>query len=271
MSSRCPACNSRRFHVWRGKGKCYRCGYIWRDPSYHKTIFSKDLHIGNEKHQNPTRNHEQNNKDILVVDLHDNIYKFKILKDNPDVIIGSIKQMKNWKMEILERGEVIYRRTTKHVVISIKRRFLEQIKDLKGLTDVDQKIKNLFIKAGAEFQEEFEILLDLKHPIPIMKEIKAKEGFRSPIQFQGKKVKCVYPDGSIEWIGSDAVETFKNFIENLSLESKANQLQRSMDGGFDTIAYLLSQQNEILLKLVKKESISRRFLKWLKIKLSIDI
>jgi hypothetical protein len=43
----------------------------------------------------------------------------------------------------------------------------------------------------------------------------------------------------------------------MSLENRADQLIKKMDGGFNTISYLLTQQNEILKQIIKPSFFSR--------------
>lgn len=253
---RCPQCQSRK---WReklsekGKWKCFRCGYEWWNPTCHTAIFSKDYHIGHEKPQNTMTNHDEflkDNSQLLSIDYHNNVYKFEILKDNPAISIG--KQVKGWKnsrKEILERGELTFTRTSKNIIISIDKDFIEEIKKTSELEKKDFQIAQLFVNYAQQFQAEFNMKLNLK-PILVAKEVKPIEAFKSPVQFNGETVKCVYPNGDIEWVGADAVTHFKNFIENLSLENKAADILKAMDGGFNTLAYLMTRQNEILEKVL---------------------
>lgn len=240
---KCPACNSTRFKGDHKQKKCFRCGFTWKNPIYHKTVITKKYRRGNDKLSNTTRNNEQ----FFKIDIHDNVYKFKILKDNPKVSIGKIIRMKNWNMEILERDNIVYRRTPNYIIISLKKRQIQEIKKLNDIDKLEQKIRDTAISLAKAFTKEFKIKLDVT-PITIAKEIKLVEAFQSPVQFMGNQVKCVYPDGSIEFVGQEALDSVKNFYENMALETKADVMMKRIDGGFHTLSYLITQQNEILSK-----------------------
>lgn len=257
---RCPNCKSRKWHEYRGKGSCERCGFKWLDPNYHKPVFPKGPRIGNDNSHFSTRNHEKNSKDILMVDMHDNVYKFKIIKDNPAISIGKPSKMMNWTMETLEEGEITFRRTTKSVLISIDRRYLEKIEDSKEFKEKDMKLADIFINQAKKFEQRFGITLAYNRPMPIMREVKSIDAFKSPVQFFGKKTKSVYPNGDLETFGKDASQSFANIMDNLAVQTKADDLMAKMDGGFNTLAYLLTQQNEIL----QRKSLIGRFIKWIK-------
>lgn len=201
-------------------------------PSTHTTVLAKEAHIGDDKPQNTVTNHDgfcKDNSQLLSMDWHDNIYKFPILKDNPDVTIGEpVKNWKNSNKEIFYDGEVTYTRTTKNIIISIERRFLEEIKSRFDMDKRDENIKTLFIGYARKFQERFDIKLDL-NPEKIMCEIKSIDGFKSPVQFRSEKMKCVYNDMDLEATKRDAVKSWGNFMDNLAIETKADSILKVLD------------------------------------------
>lgn len=243
---KCPVCNSTRFVGNYKEKHCNNCGYTWKSSRYHKSVITKKYRIGNEKHQKTTRNNEKFSS-LQKIDIHDNVYKFKILKDNPNVSIGRKIQMKNWNMEILEREDVVYRRTPKNIIISLNKRQMKKIRSIEDIDKIEQNLKDTVKCLAEAFSKEFAIELELT-PFAIAKEVKLVEAFQSPVQFIGENVKCVYPNGDVEFIGKDAIDSVKNFYENMALESRADALIKKMDGGFDTLSYLMTQQNEILSK-----------------------
>jgi len=261
---KCPVCNSTRFKGDHKKKKCYRCGYIWKNPRYHKLVFTKDLHIGYGKPQNTMITHDENNRDYSEIDLHDNKFKFKIIKDNPDISIGD--QVKNWpsRKEITQRKDFTIIRTTKHIHISTKKRFLVKILKNIEIREKDTAIIKIFVDQASKIQEEFNIILDPK-PLPVMREVKPKEMFKSPIQFHGQNVKCVYPNGDIEFIGANAVDKFITFTDNMAIETHADSIIKQLDGGFDTLAYLLSKQTEILEKIINKPTFWRMIISTIRV------
>lgn len=254
----CPKCNSKKWkEVERGKWYCFHCGFDWWDPAYHKVVFTRDSRIGDDKLQFSTSNDDKFIKDkqqLLSMDFHDNVYLFSIKKDNKQVSIGQKKRMVNWDQEFLTRGETTYKRTTRSIIITIKRRFLEDLKATKEMEKKDFDIRELFVIQARKFQEEFNILLDVNNPVPLMKEIKSIDGFKSPVMFVGEKMKCVYPTGELEAKGIEAVQSWKNLIDNLAVETKADKIMDMMikwNQNFELHYGVLNQTKDTLIKLEK--------------------
>jgi len=194
---------------------------------------------------------------MALIDYHNIVYKFSIMKDNPVAHLPNQKQMRGWIQEWEEKDFVKFQRTPHSIIIFLNKRIF---RDDTGT--VESEVLEMVKQHAKKFQERYTIQLDIDHPEPVRKEVKLLEGFRSADQFQGNLVKCVYPDGRIEFVDKEkAVTHTENFIENLAIESKADSIIKAMDGGINTIAYLLTQQNEIILKVLNKSSFFSRLKK----------
>ena len=90
------------------------------------------------------------------------------------------------------------------------------------------KMVEIAVIYAKEIQETYSMVLNLNHPEPISKEIKLLEAFQSPIQMMGKKIKVVYPSGEIEFISEDAVDSLKNFMNNMAMTNKIPQIENAM-------------------------------------------
>jgi len=205
---RCPNCKSRKFREKlqeRGKWKCFNCGFEWWNPTYHRTISPKEPRWGGD------------NGLAMAIDYHNIVYKFSILKDNPSAHLPNQKQMRNWIQEWECEGFVKFQRTPHSIILFLNKRIFRD-----DVGTVESDVLEMVKYHARKFQERYSILLDIDHPEPVRKEVKLLEGFVSAEQFQGKLVKCVYPDGRIEFIDKEkAVSHTENFIESLALESKA--------------------------------------------------
>jgi len=267
---RCPNCNSRKFHGNYKQKYCSNCGYTWKNSLYHKTIITKNFQIGHEKVSNTMKNHEKNDRDYSQVNLdyHDNVFKFKIKKDNPDIenFCSQKVNMSNWIKYYYKEGNWTFIKTPKNLIISIERRFLKDVYSTKEIKEGGKRILDLFIKQAILFSEKYNLLLDLSNPIPVMKEIK-QDKLISPELFYGEKTKSVYPSKVIETFGRDAEISMANIFDNLAIETKADDLEVKMDGGFNTISFLLTQQNDLnakILEILEHRSISSRIIKFIK-------
>jgi len=253
-SRRCLKCRSRKFRQFaKGKWKCLSCGYEWWNPTFHKPISPKEQRWGGVNSTVSALSSVKNESvgqnsttDTSLIDYHNVVYKFSIIKNNSEAHLPYQKQMRGWIQEWEEKDSVKFQRTPYSIIIFLNKRVL---RDDVGI--VEQEVLDTIKLYAKQFMERYAIKLDIDHPEPVRKEVKLLEGFHSAEQFQGKLVKCVYPDGRIEFIDKEkAITHTENFIENLSLENKAADILKAMDGGFDTLAYLMTKQNEILEKVL---------------------
>lgn len=256
--NRCPKCRSRKWRenqLEKGKWKCFKCGFEWWDPRYHKPIPTNEQRYGGV-----------NGNAIPLIDYHNIVYKFPIIKDNPNVHLPNQKQMRGWIQEWETIKQAKIQRTPKHVIIFLNKRIKKTFKETDNL---DEEILTYIMKIAENFQKKYNIILG--KPQPLRKEVKLLEGFRSPVQFHGKKIKCVYSDGRIEFIDPEkAIIHTKNFIENMALETKSDLIIKTIDGGFNTLHYLLSQQNEIISKqtdilksIANRKSLFQNIIGWI--------
>jgi len=220
---RCPVCNSRRWRenkIEKGKWKCFKCGKEWLDPRYHTTIFPKN-NGGGALNGNAIA---LNSNQTAIIDYHNIVYKFFIIKDNPNIHLQYQKQMRGWIQEWEEKDFVKFQRTPHSIIIFLNKRVF---RDDIGV--VEFEVLELVKIHAQRFSERYNIILDLNHPEAVRKEVKLLEGFHSAEQFQGKLVKCVYPDGRIEFIDKEkAISHTENFITGLAIENKAEVILDAM-------------------------------------------
>lgn len=251
---RCPGCNSRRFKEKNqpGEWRCERCGFIWLDPKLHK-VFSPHGTVSPKGQRwggvdgNATA---LNDNHLTLIDYHNIVYKFQIVQDNPLVHLPQARPMRGWIQEWEEVNGVKFQRTPHSIIIFLNRRLFRP-----GTQGIEEEALILVKRQAQSFQERYQIVLDMDHPEAVRKEVKLMEGFRSPEQFQGNLVKCVYPDGRIEFKDPDqAVTHTQNFIEGLALENRSDLILEAMakwNQNFELHYEVLKKQAETLEAIQK--------------------
>lgn len=211
---RCPNCNHKLYRTVNGC-YCKFCGFENRSTT-HTDRFAKDLRYGSV-----------NSNAIPLIDYHNTAYKFKILGQDINVKFPIEKHMRGWVQQWIYEDGVKILKTPENIIVFIDKRFKERI-DVKGLEALDEKIRNIAIDAARKVQEKYLMVLDLNNAQPLRKEIKLVEGFKSALMFNTDKVKVVYPDGTIEFIGAEALQSFKNFFNNMAALDKVQELENNM-------------------------------------------
>lgn len=233
---KCPVCNSKKYKKTEYGSYCYNCNYD-----------HQDIHAPN-----------------LSCDIHNNGFRFKIIKDNPNVHFKIVNGMRGWKPEILKTKDFSIRRTKSYVEFYYRKRIKCTLKDSK---EILKQLKKQFISEASLFSNKYSIQLDLS-PIPLKNrpEIKLPE-IISAKNFHNSKMKAVYPKPSpLETHGSDAVESAITLSNNLLTKDLANHIDHRFNQFGEINTKLLETDQKfsknLELHLATLQNINKSMDKW---------
>jgi len=201
---RCPVCNSRKFHGNKRIGwKCYNCRYenipqeIIQETNNDKGI------IESSKPSNTIINSSLFQE---IHDLHNNAYKFRIIRDNPNLNLTKQSGFKG--NYFIVPHELKIRKSKNWLVIYNDVRNKVPLKNLdKTDSTMLEGLKNIALEIGSKYSFEIDtipILFSKNRP-------EVKTPFLSANNFYEEEAKAVYPLPSpIELQGKNAVKNSIN-------------------------------------------------------------
>jgi hypothetical protein len=223
---RCPVCQSRKFHGSKAVGwKCRNCGFENIPDKVLATMQkanndggiievvkpSYTINKSSLDWQNSTRDLAMNDLAISplfqeIHDHHSNAWKFKIIKDNPNLDLERQKGFKG-KYFVIPH-ELKIRKSKEWLVIYNEGRNKVPLKNLdKTEVHILQGLKNIALEISQKYNFEIESI-----PIPLASNRpEVKTGFLSANNFYEEEAKAVYPTPSpIELQGKNAVKNAIN-------------------------------------------------------------
>lgn len=242
---RCPVCNSRKWHGYKGYWKCGNCGKIWEERASAIQGANNDKGIIETAKPSLTINNSSldcqlsskdtslNNSPMFqeIHDLHNNAYKFRITKDNPNLDLVrqegfkgryfivphqlNIKKSKNWL--------VIYNDSRNKV-------------PLKNLDKTDSTMLEGLKNIALEIADKYSFEIDSTPILFSKNRHEVKTPFLSANNFYEEEAKAVYPVPSpIELQGKNAVSNAINLSaalvelnQNILLEIQNKQMHQAV-------------------------------------------
>jgi len=231
-----------------------KVGLLTPGPRSSTTTYSVNTSLLVEVSSNLTECEAPLKSNEYLIDCHNYKYKFRIVKDNPDVIGIKKGKMKNWERDpdYGDSGACEWRRTTKHVEFWLTTPVVIKTNDPQDLERLKATNLVLILKAASEFQRKHDMILDLTKPDPVHKEIKVKNALLTKLT-KGKNIhdtifKSVYPeDGTPEF--KDEIYV-KNYIGSRSVENKASSIIKRLDQLENNLLNCMEKQTTILEKLI---------------------
>lgn len=158
----------------------------------------------------------------LRTDYHRTAYKFLIIGKTKAHLPGRTR-MVNWDKEWVENDNARIEKTTRHLIVRVKRRRIST--GSEGVALTGEEIVKVAIGEALKVAHQLDVLIGEAQPMT--KEIKVL----SPIlkgapMFQTDKVKNVYPSGEPEFIDPKSAEKHAiNFMNNMAMLNKVPQLE----------------------------------------------
>lgn len=209
---RCPVCQSRKFHGSKAVGwKCRNCNFENIPQRVLTTLSQKAkcdggiTNEGIESHIITSLSHSALFQEIH--DLHNKAYKFKIIKDNPNLQLPRIEGF-DGKLFIINYNGFKIRKSSNWLIIYKNGRNFVPLKDLdKTDLHIQDGMKNLAIEIANKYKFEIDAT-----PLAFSKNRpEVKTGFLSANNFYEEEAKAVYPTPSpIELQGKNAVKNSLN-------------------------------------------------------------
>jgi len=259
---RCPICKSRKWRenqLERGKWKCFnkKCGFEWWNPAYH--VSKSDGGITSKGFESQTITNSSLFKQIH--DLHNNAYKFKIIRDNPDLELPRIKGF-DGRIYIINYKGFKARKTKKWLIIYKSGRNKVPLKDLDktGLL-VLEGMRNLALEMSHKYGFEISPI-----PLPFSKNRpEVKTPFLSANNFYEEEAKAVYKPlpSPIEMQGKNAINNSINLStalaelnQSILLEIHNKKLHRNVLNDMKDTLKLIQESNS--QKSLNKPSFFKR-------------
>jgi len=245
---RCPVCNSRKYHGNRIVGfKCYKCGFENIPQKVLASIQKAkcDGGITNEGISSQTITNSSLFQEIH--DLHNNAYKFKIIKDNPNLRLQRIEGF-DGKLYIINYNGFKVRKSSKWLIIYKNGRNIVPLKDLDKVDlHILEGMKNLALEISHKYGFEVD-------PTPIAfskNRPEVKTPFLSANNFYEEEAKAVYPVPSpIELQGKNAINNAINLStalvelnQSILLEIQNKQLHYSVLNEMKNTLKLIAENN----------------------------
>lgn len=229
---RCPVCDSRKYHGNRQVGfKCYRCGFKTIPEKIRKAIQEANndkVIIESSKPSNTIINSSLFQE---IHDLHNNAYKFKIIRDNPQINLERVRGFKG--RYFIVPNEMKIRKSKEWLVIYNNNRNKVPLKNLdKTDSTMLEGLKNIALEIANKYSFEID-------PTPILfskNRHEVKTGFLSANNFYEEEAKAVYPVPSpIELHGKNSVDNAINLStalvklnQSINLEIQNKQLHQNV-------------------------------------------
>lgn len=183
---------------------------------------------------------EQSDLENVWLRPHNYVIKAQILRDNPllHLPIRKSSAKKQFREYIIKKDYTI-ERTTKSIIIRLKKWYLKKIEKVKDLEKVKSEITNYLIDRLLEFQAEYGITLDLVNAkiISLEDELKEKNLNRIPEQFRFRfdpHFKKLYKTG-VEFTSEFSAI---NYLKNKVLEDQTPKIADLLELNLNQTKYL---------------------------------
>jgi len=158
----------------------------------------------------------------LRTDYHRTAYKFLMLGRSKNHLPNR-RRMVNWDKEWVETEQAMVERTTRHLIVRVKRRRISTGSD--GVVQTGEQIRLIATKEALGVAKKLDILIGEGQPMT--KEIKVLEPvLKGAPMFQTPRFKNVYPSGEPEFCDPKRAEKDAiNFMQNMAMLNRVPQLE----------------------------------------------
>lgn len=240
---RCPVCNSRKFHGFKGRYKCGNCGKIWISSAVQETDNDGGLINPIQSSSIPQYN----------ADLHNIVLKFPIIKDS--VVDWPRQEGFKGFIQVTTYKAYQIKKTKNWLIIYNNKRINTTINNLEKAYDLEvQKLTQLAIEISQRYNFEID-----KTPLSFSRNRpEVKLDFLASNNFYEAEAKSVYPSPSpIELIGKNSINNSMNLTmmltdlrNSIMLEIENKKMHQKV---LEDIRENIKKNNELVVQIYGKE------------------
>lgn len=188
----------------------------------------------------------------MVFDPHNYALKFKLVPNGEGSFPKNHKVSKrNWNAFYLQRNMVDFELTTKHLLGSLGDRIKFKIEKSSDVNAIKSMIHSIIIQEAVKVVKEFNMQVDLNHPIISREELGIVDPQIEPndLRIRSKRFDKVYRD-KIEFRNEHDLKSFidSRVMDNTSgdLKEMVNEVQQELRGSLSTLNAIANTQNMIV-------------------------